>query len=215
MDFNMKYGFIYIWYDKLMKMYYVGCHWGTEDDGYICSSPWMKRAYKHRPNSFKRRILKTNIAKRSNMYVEEQRYLNMIKHTEIKPFNQKPRYYNLNLNSGNPWHKWDEHIKTVGQKISAAKRGKNTGPRDPVVGQKISEAKKKKFAERGGMSEAHKEALRGIKKKPHTDKWKEANSKMMKERHARTNVEITCPHCGVVGKSAGMKRWHFNNCQSA
>lgn len=42
-----KYGFVYIWRDKKHNRYYIGCHWGTTDDGYICSSPWMKQAYKH------------------------------------------------------------------------------------------------------------------------------------------------------------------------
>ena len=26
-----KTGFIYIWYDRKRKMYYIGCHLGTED----------------------------------------------------------------------------------------------------------------------------------------------------------------------------------------
>ena len=38
-----KTGFIYIWFDTKRKMYYIGCHVGKEDDGYICSSKWKKR----------------------------------------------------------------------------------------------------------------------------------------------------------------------------
>ena len=38
-----KYGFVYIWYDRKHKRYYIGCRWGTENDGYICSSSWMKK----------------------------------------------------------------------------------------------------------------------------------------------------------------------------
>ena len=41
-----KYGFVYIWYDKKRKMYYIGSHWGTDDDGYICSSNRMRDAYR-------------------------------------------------------------------------------------------------------------------------------------------------------------------------
>ena len=52
-----KYGFVYIWFDKKHKMYYIGCHWGTETDGYICSSNRMKNAYRRRPKDFKRKIL--------------------------------------------------------------------------------------------------------------------------------------------------------------
>lgn len=63
-----KYGFVYLWFDRKHKRYYVGCHWGTEDDGYICSSQWMHQSIKYRPQDFKRRILKTNIQHRPDMY---------------------------------------------------------------------------------------------------------------------------------------------------
>jgi hypothetical protein len=152
-----KHGFVYIWFDRKHKRYYIGCHWGSEDDGYICSSTWMNKAYKIRPDDFKRRVIKTNITSRPDMYIEEQQYLDMIKQEEIKPKNIMPRYYNLNLSVGNIWHKYPENIKTIGAKISVSKTGKNTGPRDPSVGAKISAAKKgKQFTEehRKALSEA-------------------------------------------------------------
>lgn len=153
-----KYGFVYIWYDRKHKRYYVGCHWGAEDDGYICSSEWMKRAYEKRPLDFKRRIIKSDIKSRQETYEEEGRYLQMIKESEMKPQSNFPRYYNIYNAEKEVWHKYDEHIKTVGAKISAAKKGKPTGPRDPSVGAAISAAKKgKKF------SEEHKQALREAK----------------------------------------------------
>lgn len=150
-----KHGFVYIWRDKKYNMYYVGCHWGREDDGYICSSNWMRRAYRRRPIDFKRRIIKTNILNRSEMYVEEQKYLDMIKKEEIKI-----KYYNLNLKNGNLWHQYPESIKTIGQKISFSKKGKNTGPRDPSVGKSISEAKKAKNRK---LTDEHKQKLREAK----------------------------------------------------
>lgn len=119
-----KYGFVYIWYDRKHKRYYVGCHWGSVDDGYICSSSWMKKAFKLRPLDFKRRILRTQLENRIAMYKEEQRWLDMIKRNEIKPDNRKPRYYNLSLSAKDLWHKYPEKIKTIGQKISAAKRAR-------------------------------------------------------------------------------------------
>jgi hypothetical protein len=106
----------------------------------------MKQAYNHRPQDFKRRILKTNITSREATYIEEQRWLNMIKLTEIKPTNPTPRYYNLCITNNEMWHKYEERIVTVGQKISAAKKGKPTGPCSPETAKKISEAKKAAFA---------------------------------------------------------------------
>ena len=169
-----KYGFVYIWYDKKFKRYYIGCHWGTIDDGYICSSSWMKKSFKNRPTDFKRRILKTNIEKRLDMYIHEQYYLNMIKKNEIKPSNVYPRYYNLSLSSKNPWHQYPESVKTVGAKISAAKTGKSV-PAPPSRGKAISAAKKGKV-----LTDEHKAALTGIKKGLHTDQWKEDNSQRFK-----------------------------------
>jgi len=82
-------GFVYIWYDLEKKRFYIGAHWGTPDDGYICSSRWMKNAYKKRSKSFKRRILSFHYDKKS-MFLEEQRVLSMIHKDEIGK-----KYYNL------------------------------------------------------------------------------------------------------------------------
>ena len=165
-----KYGFVYLWYDRKHKRFYVGCHWGTEDDGYICSSPWMIQAYKIRPEDFKRRILKTKIDTREKTYIEEQRWLNMIKPSEIKPVNEIPRYYNLNVKNNEVWHKYPEKIKTIGEKISAAKTGKSVNFKDPIArGLAISEGKKKAFAKR--------EEELGYKVAPEiVDKYKVANT---------------------------------------
>ena len=61
-----KYGFVYLQFDRKHKRYYVGCHWGTVDDGYICSSNWMRDTYNRRPQDFKRRILKKNLSYATN-----------------------------------------------------------------------------------------------------------------------------------------------------
>lgn len=179
-----KYGFVYLWFDRKRRRYYVGCHWGNINDGYICSSKWMRDAYIYRPQDFKRRILKSNIPSRFELFEEELRWLNMIKESEIKPHNPNPRYYNLSLGDNSLWHKYEDHIKTVGQKISAAKKGKNTGPRSPEVGRRISEAKQKKKLERLAlglplyhMSDAVKAANLARRGSKHTDETREKMSK--------------------------------------
>ena len=88
-----KYGVVYIWRDSKHKRYYIGAHWGTENDGYICSSPWMKRAYKLRPNDFKRRILTRVYTNRQEMFDEEAKWQNFIKDEELRI-----RYYNIRFN---------------------------------------------------------------------------------------------------------------------
>lgn len=108
-----KSGFVYIWFDRKHKRYYIGCHWGTEDDGYVCSSAWMMQAYKLRPQDFKRRILVRNIDTRKKMFLEEQRFFGMIKQEELRI-----RYYNLNIKSNSIWSTYDENVKTISEKIS-------------------------------------------------------------------------------------------------
>ena len=73
-----KYGFVYIWLDRKHKRYYVGAHFGTINDGYICSSGWMNRAYKKRHNDFKRRIIISNIKTTEELYLIEHQWLSLM-----------------------------------------------------------------------------------------------------------------------------------------
>lgn len=108
-----KYGFVYIWRDRKHKRYYIGCHWGREDDGYICSSNWMRDAYRKRPEDFKRRILKTNILDKKETFKIEEYYFSMIKSEELRV-----RYYNLNINLKHWIPKSKEEILDRKEKIS-------------------------------------------------------------------------------------------------
>ena len=135
-----KYGFVYIWYDRKHKRYYIGCHWGTTYDGYICSSTWMKNSYKRRPQDFKRKILKYTSSK-EEMFIEEFRYLSMIKSEEIGK-----RYYNLTLrNDINKWQIDKQKRKTTSLKISEANKGRKFSEEHK---QKLSIAKKGKESSR-------------------------------------------------------------------
>jgi len=91
-------GFVYIWRDRKHARYYIGSHWGDEDDGYVCSSKWMMQAYKRRPQDFKRKILARIDLSRKDLLVEEARWLSMIKPQEIKK-----RYYNINIGKIGHW----------------------------------------------------------------------------------------------------------------
>lgn len=58
MQYKVDYfGFVYIWRDKAGKRNYIGSHYGSLDDNYICSNKWMKAAYKKRPSDFRRKTL--------------------------------------------------------------------------------------------------------------------------------------------------------------
>lgn len=115
---NMS-GFVYVWHDTKKNLWYVGSHWGSPDDGYICSSGWMKAAYRKRPEDFRRRIVKTITTSYGDLMIEEHRWLQMIKPSEIRN-----RYYNLRLDASNRnWMSDPDRVKTAGQKISKALKG--------------------------------------------------------------------------------------------
>lgn len=120
-----KYGFVYIWYDKKHKRYYIGCRWGKEDDGYICSSPWMKRAYKNRPEDFRRRILERVYTNKKSLLEREYKWLSMIKPEELKN-----RYYNLHNHHFGHWASNEDSRLTVGEKISKGHNRPETKKRD-------------------------------------------------------------------------------------
>ena len=187
--YQEKYGFVYIWYDRKHQRYYLGCHWGHIDDGYICSSTWMNQAYNHRPQDFKRKILNTNISSKAEMYLIEKYWLSLIKPEEISPNTKQPRYYNLNISGFIPWHASEENIKTVGQKISSA----NTGKKRPCTSERakaVSEGKTKAFAKRQEelgykFTDSHVKNMAESKKaknRKHTDEWKAETSKRVKEQ---------------------------------
>lgn len=130
-----KYGFVYIWYDRKHKRYYVGSHWGREDDGYICSSSWMKSAYKRRPKDFRRRIIVRVTSSRQDLLLEENRWLQMIRNDELGS-----RFYNLYNTVRGHWIITDESRLSVGKKISKKKKGKPGKPHSEETKQKIREA---------------------------------------------------------------------------
>lgn len=116
-----KYGFVYIWYDRKHKRYYIGCRWGNENDGYICSSTWMKNSYNRRPQDFKRRILVSNISNRKDLLEQEYNWLQKIRDEDIGT-----RYYNLSKRHFGHWSIDHNRRQSVGEKISAANKGNMT-----------------------------------------------------------------------------------------
>ena len=181
-----KYGFVYIWRDHKHKRYYIGAHWGTEDDGYICSSSWMKKAYKRRPQDFKRRLLKTNIISIEKMFNEERSWLSFILLEELGK-----KYYNLQRGHSDKHWSYNEDKKlSVKQKISikAKARGSHTKEQNEVTSKTTKEA----------MWEINnrKRYLIGIE---------------MREKN-RNYVSI-CPYCGKEGKKPSIYKSHFSRCK--
>lgn len=132
-----KYGFVYMWYNRRHKRFYVGSHWGFEDDGYICSSNWMRKSYYRNPQDFKRRILSRIYTNRKDLLLKEGEWLSLIKETELKT-----KYYNFrNKVYDEVWYASEEKRKTVSERISASAK-KNY--EDPEFKAKMDEALSKR-----------------------------------------------------------------------
>jgi hypothetical protein len=108
-----KYGFIYLWHDRKTKRYYIGRHWGTEEDGYISSSNSMREAHRRRPDDFKRRIIKRVYTSQEDLVLEEQRWLDF-----IRPIECGKRYYNKTLKSNMPTMRGRKHTEETKLKMS-------------------------------------------------------------------------------------------------
>lgn len=158
-----EYGFVYIWKDKKRNMFYIGCHWGNETDGYICSSNRMRKAYRRRPNDFKRRIIIRIYTNKLDLLKEEYRLLQYISDYELGT-----KYYNLSKRHFGHWSTDINKKKFIGQKISCKQLGR---PLTKETKEKLSKAKKgKKIA--AWSEERKKQASISRKGKPSPKKGK-------------------------------------------
>lgn len=156
-------GFVYIWRDKKHNRFYIGSHWGKEDDGYVCSSSWMKKAYNRRPEDFKRRILQYEEKSRKILLEEETKWIGLIKDNEFGK-----RYYNLKRGKQHNWHGDEGKSLTIAEKISNTLKGRKLTPESiekrsaKIRGRKHSEEtiKKMRAAALGKVkSEEHRKNL--------------------------------------------------------
>lgn len=236
-----KYGFVYIWYDRKHKRYYIGAHWGSESDGYICSSPWMRKAYSRRPEDFKRRILERVYTDRKQTFIAEEKYLDLIKKEE---FGKK--YYNLRNIKGH-WSTSDEKVKTLREKISeTAKKNaadpvyrakyleglkaRDTKSSDPATREKRRQSmmgkNKGKITAKdssGNVFHTTKDdprwitgeiwaASKGVKRAPLTEEHK---AKVRETSYFKTlnNKKVSCVHCGAFGNPGNIGRYHNDRCR--
>lgn len=93
-------GFVYLWYDRKKKWFCIGSRFGTTDDGYISSTGFLPKAYKKRPEDFKRKILEYYYGfERKELLQLEQKWLDKIQPYEFclaeNKRNGTVRYYNI------------------------------------------------------------------------------------------------------------------------
>ena len=219
-----KYGFIYIWFDRKHKRYYIGCHWGNVDDGYICSSSNMKSAYNRRPKDFKRKILSKIYSDKKTLLEEEYKWLSMIKKEELGK-----RYYNLHNHHFNHWSSSEtSKLKTLSERISqktkeamyrpdirekylAGLAKRDNGASRPEVRAKMSASNKGK-----NTGKDNSKALRMAAEVNRGRKLSEEHKNKLKETTAfkfLNNMKIKCAYCDFIGNKGNVARYHNEKCK--
>ena len=185
-----KYGFVYIWRDKKHKRFYIGCHWGSVDDGYVCSSTWMKSAYLRRPTDFRRKILSIIHTSKRDMFLTEGKWLKYIKEDELGI-----RYYNKTNIVINHWTMNDtmyqqviekmksyRHSDEVKQRMCISRRKRVMQPHTSETKQLISESLKGKVHSDETRMRIR-VAMTGKKHKPRSTEHRAAISMSLKGKH--------------------------------
>lgn len=113
--------FLYCWTNTAVGKMYIGYHVGTEDDGYVCSSKYMKKEYKESPELFTRQIIAYGTE-------DDIRNLETTVLTALDAANDE-QFYNLS-NYARPRKTGWRHSPYSKQKISEAGHGnkRSCGP---------------------------------------------------------------------------------------
>jgi hypothetical protein len=218
-----KYGFVYIWFDRKRKMYYIGCHWGTETDGYICSSTRMRNAYKRRPHDFRRKIVSKIYSSRADTINKEYEWLSLVTEEELGT-----KYYNLTKHKNGHWTTEEERFKSLSEKISqktkeamyrpevrekylAGLSKRDNGASRPEVRAKMSASNKGKNTGKDNSKAVaiSAELRRGIPlSEEHRLKIKKTT--IFKELN---NKKIKCLYCDFEGNAGNIGRYHNEKCK--
>lgn len=195
-----KYGFVYIWYDRKHKRFYIGSHWGYVDDGYVCSSSWMKKAYKLRPNDFKRKIISKITSNRQDLLIEEHKWLSKIKDHEIGT-----KYYNLTNHLNGHWSSTDSKM-TIQEKLKKShwSRSENS--------EKIKETLRKKHWKNSDKADILKESIKNkLTRIPLSYTRSEETRSKISENSKRLQAEKKIGMHGRVHSDATKEKMALNN----
>lgn len=227
----MTTAYIYKWTHTPTSKWYIGvrtkrgCY---PDDGYICSSKIVKPLIEQSPGDWEREILHTGSP-------EEMIKLESIILTELDAKNNTSSYNLQNgdgnfttaglalpaewvskISKGNAGKVRSDNARANYRRANQLKAQDPTyleklrKPKPPGHGAKVSAATKGKK-----KTEEHCKALsdskKGKKTGPCSDTRKAAIKAALKGKH--TLPLVTCPHCGLEGRS-NMQRWHFDNCKA-
>jgi hypothetical protein len=228
----MTLAYVYKWTHIPTGKWYIGSRTKSgshPDDGYCCSSKEVKPLIKANQIEWQREILATG--EPSVMLAIETTYL-----TTLDAKND-PMSFNRHNGDGkfttlgriepdNIKQKRIEKLKGAKRSVVALENLRVSNRKkanDPEVVKKLRMPKPPGFGEKISM------ALRGVEKTPShraalsaarkgvptgrcSDVRRQAIS-LAQQGKPCNNPLVECPHCGKIGHSGAMTRWHFNNCK--
>lgn len=160
--------------------------------------------------SYEKSLLVSNDVINNKMFYNKRAVSSIVDYSKIKKTSQEYK--------GSKGKRCEASKKRMSE--SAKARGINNhefcygdkrGDKNPFFGKKhIAETKDKMSEYAKNRTEEHKKNLiEGIKKRPPRTK----ESFDAQKKKCREQTPIMCPHCGLIGKYPGIKRWHFDNCK--
>lgn len=110
----------------------------------------------------------------------------------------------------------DEHKRKIGE-TKVGNQYRLNKKHTEEAKRKMSEAHiGMRYSDETNAKKTHIGSENGMYGKRHTDETKQKISEKLKGKkawNANLSITVTCPHCNKTGiDSAGMRRWHFNNC---
>lgn len=216
-----------------------GCY---PDDGYICSSKIVKPLIKSNPDEWTREILYTGdaseILKLEGMILTEMDAKN--DPNSYNMHNGNGKFTTLGIDMPEKWRQ-KISISNRGKKRTEEskenyRRSNNKKAKDPKYieklrkpkpqghGDKVSKAlkgKSKSTIHCANLSKSQKITADKLRTgKTYEEIFGAERSKQIREAVSKArkgkpsnNPSVTCPHCGKIGPSGAMNRWHFNNCK--
>ena len=221
--------FLYCWTDHATNQLYIGWHKGSVDDGYICSSKYMKEQYNQRPDDFTREIIAFGTTKDiTNLETL------LLRSVDAKNDDQ---FYNRH--NGDGFYRYGKLTEETKQKLrvpksDSAKKSMSlnhadvSGKNNPMYGRSIIAEKNLKWytdgtneiyvpegQQRDGWYRGRK--TKGIKlpkrSQEHCKRLSESKTGKSIKLKGYRYEKVTCPHCGTVGGGGNMTRLHFDNCK--
>lgn len=196
--------YVYKWIHIPTEKWYIGSRTRAgshPEDGYYCSSKTVKPLILANPKEWKREIIATGSP--ADMFALETKLLqdSNAKH-DSKSFNQ-------HNNDRSPVRTGIPHTQKSIEKMS--------GPRPPYGPQTVDHIEKR-AAQKRGIARPDLGVLNSTRvgdKNPNfgkvqSDEWKRKNSIA---NSGKPKPKTECPHCGAIGGSGVMSRWHFDNCR--